>query len=88
MRFAVVGIGNMGSAYALSIHNGQASDGVLTAVCDIAPSHHQWADETLSLDTVRYDALLAQKAAASSYHPDKVTAEADGAYKVRWNVNW
>ncbi len=49
-----------------------------------------WTGETVSLplDTARFDALLAQKKAASSYHPDKVTAEADGVYKNRWNVNW
>lgn len=49
-----------------------------------------WTGETVTLpmDTARFDALLAQKVAASSYHPDKVTTEADGVYKDRWNVNW
>lgn len=49
-----------------------------------------WTGErvALPLDTARFDAILAQKAAASSYHPDRVTTEADGAYKDRWNVKW
>ncbi len=48
LRIAVVGLGNMGSAHAVSIHSGQVPDGVLTAVCDVAPSRRQWAEETLS----------------------------------------
>jgi predicted dehydrogenase len=49
-----------------------------------------WTGETVSLplDTARFDTLLAQKAATSSYQPEKVTEEADGVYKDRWNVNW
>ena len=49
-----------------------------------------WTGErvALPLDTARFDAILAQKAAVSSYHPDQVTTEADGVYKDRWNVKW
>ena len=61
VRFAVVGLGNMGSAHALSIYSGQVVEGVLTAVCDIAPPRRQWAEDTLPGVAVfdNYDALLA-----------------------------
>ena len=49
-----------------------------------------WTGErvTLPFDEARFDAILAKKIAASSYHPEQVTAEADGVYKDRWNVKW
>lgn len=61
LRFAVVGLGNMGSAHALSIHSGQVSGGVLAAVCDIAPSRRLWAEENLTGVAVfdSFDDLLA-----------------------------
>ena len=61
LRLAVIGLGNMGSAHALSIHSGQVPGGVLTAVCDIAPSRRQWAEDTLSGVAIfeTYDDLLA-----------------------------
>ncbi len=57
----MVGLGNMGSAHALSIHSGQVPDGVLVAVCDTAPSRRQWAEETLPDVAVfdNFDDLLA-----------------------------
>ncbi len=61
LRFAVVGLGNMGSVHALSIHGGQVPDGVLVAVCDTASPRRQWAEETLPDVAVfdNFDALLA-----------------------------
>ncbi len=49
-----------------------------------------WTGEwvMLPLDMAQFDSLLADKIAGSSYRPDKVTDEADGSYKDRWNVNW
>ncbi len=49
-----------------------------------------WTGErvTLPLDTARFDALLKERVERSAYRSDKVTTEADGVYKDRWNVNW
>ncbi len=51
----------MGSVHALSLHGGQVPDGVLVAVCDIAPSRRQWAEEALPDVAVfdNFDDLLA-----------------------------
>ncbi len=46
VRFGIIGIGNMGSAHALSlIHDIQGAE--LTAVCDTNPKRLQWAQEHL-----------------------------------------
>ena len=37
VRYGIVGLGNMGSAHAKSIQNGDIKGAVLTAVCDILP---------------------------------------------------
>ena len=49
-----------------------------------------WTGETVALpmDTAQFDALLAQRAATSTYQSDEITEQADGSYKNRWNVNW
>ncbi len=64
------------------------------AVCELTISNaaylSSWTGEIvpLPLDTARFDELLAQRAATSSYHEGTAVGEADGAYKHRWNVNW
>ena len=65
LRFAVVGLGNMGSVHALSIHSGKVSDGVLVAVCDIALPRRQWAQENLPGVEIfeNFDDLLAAEVA-------------------------
>ena len=47
VRFAIIGIGNMGSAHAVSLRDGKVRDGVLTAVCDTAPGRREWAAKNL-----------------------------------------
>lgn len=49
-----------------------------------------WTGETVSLpiDKERFNTLLAERVAHSSYHPTNAASEADGAYKARWNVSW
>lgn len=60
LRFAVVGLGNMGSAHALSLAAGNIPEATLTAVCDIAPDRQQWAKEKLPGAAVfdTYEAML------------------------------
>ncbi len=62
VRFAVVGLGNMGSAHAGSIYQGEVPGAVLTAVCDIAPSRRQWARESFP-DVAVFDEYIAMLAA-------------------------
>lgn len=47
VRFGVVGIGNMGSAHAKSLYDGEIQNAVLTAVCDINSEKIEWAKENL-----------------------------------------
>ncbi|MBE6777803.1 MAG: Gfo/Idh/MocA family oxidoreductase [Ruminococcaceae bacterium] len=49
-----------------------------------------WTGEIISLpmDEERFNALLAERVAHSSYHPTNAVSEADGTYKARWNVSW
>ncbi len=49
-----------------------------------------WTGEAISLpmDEERFNALLAERIAHSSYRPINAVSEADGAYKSRWNVSW
>lgn len=47
VRFGIIGIGNMGSAHAVSLRDGKVGDGVLAAVCDIAPGRREWAAKNL-----------------------------------------
>ncbi len=60
LRFAIVGLGNMGSAHALSMMAGNVPEATLTAVCDVNPTRRQWAAEKLPgvavFDT--YEAML------------------------------
>jgi predicted dehydrogenase len=46
VRMGIIGIGNMGSAHALSIYQGMVEKLVLTAVCDIDESRLEWARQT------------------------------------------
>ena len=52
----------------------------------------QWTGNSvinLPFDTAAFDKLLAERAAASAYHPKEGTgAEASGKYSDRWQVNW
>ncbi|MGM9637674.1 MAG: Gfo/Idh/MocA family protein [Eubacteriales bacterium] len=47
VRFGIIGIGNMGSAHAVSLRDGKIGDAVLTAVCDISSQRLEWAASTL-----------------------------------------
>lgn len=47
VRVGIVGIGNMGSAHANNIAQGNVKNLRLTAVCDIDESRKQWAQENL-----------------------------------------
>lgn len=48
VRIGIIGIGNMGSAHALSIDQGKVQGLRLTAVCDEAKDRLMWAEENLS----------------------------------------
>ena len=54
LKFAVIGIGNMGSAHAKHIYEGAVKDAQLVAVCDLDASKLSWAKETLSCDLKLY----------------------------------
>lgn len=45
VRYAVIGIGNMGSAHARALFNGEIENAVLTCVADINPERREWAAE-------------------------------------------
>jgi len=45
LKFAVIGVGNIGSAHAKALHEGKVADAVLHAVCDIDPAKREWARE-------------------------------------------
>ena len=49
-----------------------------------------WTGEAISLpsDNERFERLLAERAARSTYRPGGAAVEADGKYKTRWNVTW
>lgn len=47
VRFAVVGLGNMGSVHAQNLLHGKITGATLTAVCDSTPKRRQWAMDTL-----------------------------------------
>lgn len=62
IKFAIVGIGTMGSTHALHLNEGKINDGKLVAICDINPARLQWAEENLSSDIkkyIDYDEMLA-----------------------------
>ena len=37
VRFGIIGCGNMGTGHARNLYEGKITNGVLAAVCDIAP---------------------------------------------------
>ncbi len=47
VKFAVIGIGNMGSSHAKNLYDGKINNAVLKAVCDINPEKINWAKENL-----------------------------------------
>ena len=50
LRLGIIGIGNMGSAHAKQVVEGQCPDFVLAAVADINPKRLEWAAESLGED--------------------------------------
>src|SRR5690606_8453087 len=54
VRIGVIGIGNMGSAHAVSIYNGKVDNLKLTAVCDIDDRRLQWASQTFGEEVALY----------------------------------
>lgn len=65
LRFAVIGIGSMGSAHATALYQGKIEHAVLCAVCDTDPQRLEWA-KTHLCGVAQYDdyrALLAQHVA-------------------------
>ncbi len=50
VRFGIIGIGNMGSAHAQYLFNGEIKGAVLGAVCDIKESRRTWAREKFGAD--------------------------------------
>lgn len=91
LRFAVVGLGNMGSAHAEAIFGGKVPEATLGAVCDIAPERRAWAAEHLPgvpvYDT--FDGLLAAGQADAVvlatphyYHPPMAVAAFAGGLHV------
>ena len=54
VRIGIIGIGNMGSAHALSISEGKVDGLELTAVCDIDECRIKWARETFGPEVTLY----------------------------------
>lgn len=54
VRIGIIGIGNMGSAHALSIFKGKIDGLELTAVCDIDESKIEWARQNFSSQVSLY----------------------------------
>ena len=54
VRIGIIGIGNMGSAHALSIYQGKVKNLVLTAVCDIDESRLEGAKKTFGKEVSIY----------------------------------
>ena len=80
VRFGIIGIGKMGSQHCMRFTHGLIKNGVLTAVCDIAPERKKWAEEKLApkgveffddykalIDSGKVDAVLI--ATPHYYHP-------------------
>lgn len=80
VRFGIIGIGKMGSQHYMRFTYGLIKNGVLTAVCDIAPERKKWAEEKLApkgveffddykalIDSGKVDAVLI--ATPHYYHP-------------------
>ena len=80
VRFGIIGIGKMGSQHCMRFTHGLIKNGVLTAVCDIAPERKKWAEEKLTpkgveffddykalIDSGKVDAVLI--ATPHYYHP-------------------
>ena len=80
VRFGIIGIGKMGSQHCMRFTHGFIKNGVLTAVCDIAPERKKWAEEKLApkgveffddykalIDSGKVDAVLI--ATPHYYHP-------------------
>ena len=59
IRLGIIGIGNMGSAHAKHVAEGQCPDFELAAVADVNPSRLQWAGENLPGTVLRYDSAEA-----------------------------
>ncbi|QGQ95055.1 gfo/Idh/MocA family oxidoreductase [Paenibacillus psychroresistens] len=55
MRIGVIGIGNMGSAHALSLFKNEIAGAELTALCDAIPERLQWAKETFDESVQIFD---------------------------------
>ena len=58
VRIGVIGIGNMGSAHAVSIYNGKVDNLKLTAVCDIDDRRLQWASQTFGEEVALYSVII------------------------------
>lgn len=61
VRIGIIGLGNMGSAHAKNIIEGNVPDIVLAAVCDVKPERREWAEKNLPSDTkifATFDELL------------------------------
>lgn len=54
VRFGIIGIGKMGSQHCMRFTHGLIKNGVLTAVCDIAPERKKWAEEKLAPKGVEF----------------------------------
>jgi predicted dehydrogenase len=54
VRFAIIGIGNMGSNHAKHFVEGRVQGATLTAVCDSNPARLQWAREHLGEEVSTY----------------------------------
>lgn len=63
VRFAIVGIGNMGTAHAMNLIEGHVTDGELVAICDIKETRRIWAKDNLPGVQIfeDYDQLLVAK---------------------------
>lgn len=54
VKFAIVGIGTMGSNHARNFNEGKVINGQLVAVCDINPARLKWVEENLNPEIKKY----------------------------------
>lgn len=57
VRIGIVGIGNMGSSHCHKLMDGEVTNAILSAVCDVKEARRDWARETLGEDVLVFDSI-------------------------------
>lgn len=91
MRFGIIGIGNIGSAHAVSLLEGKVTGGELAAICDLSAERKEWAaahcpgvpffeTDDAFFDQAQVDTVII--ATPHYFHPTL----AKSAFEKGWNV--